>query len=80
MFCLEGATFGLFLGSPVRSLRSFRTKDITAHNHPKYHQKKQKQNISSILQQNISKLVGKLILYSEKTRVLRKIKTIPTKC
>ena len=43
MFHLEGATFGLFLGGPVRLLRSFRTKDITADNHPKYaHQKKTK--------------------------------------
>ena len=40
MFNLEGATFGLFLGGLVRSLRSFRTKDTTARNHPKYaHQK-----------------------------------------
>ena len=36
MFHLEGATVGLFLGGPVWSLCSFRTKDITAHNHPKY--------------------------------------------
>ena len=79
MFHLKGATVGLFLGGPVRSLRLFRTKDITAHNHPKYaHQKKL--NMSSMLQQNISKLVGKLIWYSEKTRVLRKIITIATKC
>ena len=43
MFYLEGATFGLFLGGPVRSLRSFRTEDITAHNHSKYaDQKKNK--------------------------------------
>ena len=42
MFYLEGATFRLFLGDPVRSLRSFRTKDITADNHPKYAHQKQK--------------------------------------
>ena len=42
MFYLEGATFGLFLGSPVRPLRSFSTKDITAHNHPKYAHQNQK--------------------------------------
>ena len=78
MFGLEGATFRLLLEGPVRSLHPFRTKDITAHNHPKYaHQKK---NMSSILQQNILKLVGKLVWYSEKTRVLRKIITIATKC
>ena len=41
---------------------------------------KKKQNMYSILQQNISKLVGKLIWYSEKTRVLRKIITITIKC
>ena len=43
MFGLEGATFRLLLGGPVLSVHSFRTKDITAHNHPKYaHQKKEK--------------------------------------
>ena len=78
MFRLEGATFLLFLGGPVRSLHSFRTKDITAHNHPKYAHKKK--NMFSILQQNILKLVGKLIWYSEITRVLRKIIAIDTKC
>ena len=34
MFYLEGATFGLFVGGLMRSLRSLRTEDITAHNHP----------------------------------------------
>ena len=78
MFYVEGAPFRLFLGGPVLSLRSFRTKDVTAHNHPKYAHQKQKKSL--ILQQNILKLVGKLIWYSEKTRVLRKIITIATKC
>ena len=73
MFRLKGATFQLFLGGPVRSLRSFRTEDITAHNLRNMHIKKN--NKFSILQQNISKLAGKLIWYSQKTRVLKKIAT-----
>ena len=71
--------FKVFLGGPMRSLHSFRTKDITAHNHPKYPDQKKQQNMSSILQQNILKFVGKLVWYSKKTRVLRKIITIATK-
>ena len=47
MFYLEGATFELFLGGSVRLLRSFRTKDITAHNHPKFAHQKQKKGLQS---------------------------------